>query len=299
MSWLSSAVNHVPREVEHVGDEIAGDTKAATKAAERLGKRLVIGWRDIVTVAEQIFDELTIGIRGLRGKERDLLRGVYGDSLPSFKMLILSLIGVQGRPFTIPASFISTVAAELVAPTEVPLLAVLGLLIPKRVDLYVTFMGRRGFNDAFSFDGYPRVPGQTLVHEACHAWQGYHEAFTWGYIINSVYHQAHEGQHAYDYQPGAQWDQYWAEPQAVIVEDWFHAGQGTDHPEPVAADWARRPERRSSTWPSRVSTPARHPARHSATTMRRTGCPKPLDTPATAQPGPPAAARPPSCCAGG
>ena len=64
-----------------------------------------------------------------------------------------------------------------------------------------------------------------FIHELGHVWQGYHSAFTWWYVFNSIYYQAACGSGAYDFTAGKQWPQYGAEQQASIVQQWFVNGE--------------------------------------------------------------------------
>src|SRR5688572_29383599 len=233
MSLLSKAVKKAGAAVQDTWEDVTGGAEEAAQnaadEAKRLGKRLVNGLEDGWNELEQIFDPKVIGIRGLRWNERDILHGVYGSSLPRMNnLLIVSLAGASGRPFTIPASFVAGVA-NLILPGSRTLLILLVALAAKRGECYFMFMGNRGFNDAVG--GYPHDdrPGQTLVHEACHAWQGFQGAFTWGYIFDSTFNQCLKGQGAYDIpaNPSAQWMSFGAEPQAQIVDTWFTNGEHT------------------------------------------------------------------------
>jgi hypothetical protein len=229
MSLFSSAVQHAAGQAQQAYDDATGAASHAADEAKKAGKRLLNGLEDIGAQLEQIYDAWTIGIRGLRGEERDMLSRVYKDSLPPMhNIVIVSLIGVSGRPFTLPASFVAGLASFILPGSEALLIA-LAALAAKREEAYLLFLGRSGYNDAIGgFPEHDTLGGQTLVHEACHVWQGYHQMFTWGYIFNSIYFQCCKGG-AYDVPnpPTERWDHYGAEQQAVIVEDWFKFGEST------------------------------------------------------------------------
>jgi len=69
------------------------------------------------------------------------------------------------------------------------------------------------------------MPGEVFIHELGHVWQGYHSAFTWWYVFNSIYYQVACGSSAYDFTAGKQWSQYGAEQQASIIQQWFIDGE--------------------------------------------------------------------------
>ncbi|NJO37514.1 MAG: hypothetical protein HC871_07715, partial [Rhizobiales bacterium] len=104
--------------------------------AKKLGKQLLNGLEGGWAELEQIFDPQIIGIRGLRWDEREILQRVYGSSLPRMNnLLIVSLAGTSGRPFTIPASFVVGVA-NLILPGSQTLMIALVALAAKRGECY-------------------------------------------------------------------------------------------------------------------------------------------------------------------
>jgi hypothetical protein len=237
MSDLSKAWDHatgqVNKTVKDIGDE-----------GNRVIHHIIDGANDICQSAAAIFDEFTIGFRGLRGPERDLLGEVYETSLPPLhNIFIISLSGMGGRPFTIPASYFEGMVGMLFPGFEPALQLALVELIGKRADQYILFLGKDGYNDAIN--GFPdryttwdtgtstavsetAKPGETLVHEACHVWQGYNQAFSWMYIFNAIYNQCIVGgAYILPDPPDWQWAAYGAEQQAMIVQSWFHSGQKT------------------------------------------------------------------------
>jgi len=230
MSILSKALKHAGGQAQNAWDDTQDEANRAANEAKKIGKQLLNGLEDVGAELLQIFDLNIIGIRGLRFNERDILQSVYGSSLPRMNnILIISLLGASGRPFALPASFVAGVA-NLILPGSGLLLASLVLLAAKRGDCYFLFMGRGGYNDAVGgFSQFDVEPGQILVHEACHAWQGFQGAFTWEYIFDAIFNQCFKGKAAYDIpaNPRDTWMAFGAEQQAAIVDTWFANGMNT------------------------------------------------------------------------
>jgi hypothetical protein len=142
-------------------------------------------------------------------------------------VVISSLDGLGGRPFTVPGTLLE--AFTWAIPGIGPLLAIASAIRGLR-NKYVLFLGTDGYNDAINYrvttDGAGHAtmaPGQNLIHELTHVWQGYNNAFSWSYVLNSVSNQFTQGESAaYGYVLGQQWDTYDAEPQARIVEHWYN-----------------------------------------------------------------------------
>lgn len=235
MGWVKDAVKAGKKAGGQVSDawkdatgaagDAAGDVADAVEEAfEQAGKVLVDAVNDAGKELMELWNDNMIGIRKLRPAERSILRRVYQGSLPPFdRMLIVSLSGISGRAFVLPASLVPVLLAPILPRVD---LILLGLAIAgfKNPEHYLMFMGRRGYNDAIQKE-YDNRPGDTLVHEAGHVWQGYQQGFTWSYVLESVYHQGCKGQAAYEYEPGKQWDRYNPEQQAKLVEDWFADGE--------------------------------------------------------------------------
>ena len=132
-------------------------------------------------------------IRHLYPGEIALARPVFKDSLPWQRIQVSSDIGVGGRPYT---------------------------------------MGRTIKAGSEYYKGMHWVTGgsKVLVHELTHVWQSEHRGHRAAYIIDAVGAQMMYGQSAYAYKPGLDWDEYNAEQQASIVEDWYGHGQTTSDP---------------------------------------------------------------------
>jgi len=231
MSVVSKALKKAGGQAQNTfNDAVDGAQDAADQAADaakKIGKRLLNGLEDIGDELQQIFDPSIIGIRGLRWKEREILRRVYGSSLPRMNnILIVSLAGASGRPFALPASFVAGVA-NLILPGSQTLMIALVALAAKRGECYFLFMGNRGYNDAVGGFPHDDRDGQTLVHEACHVWQGFQGAFTWEFVFNSIFNQCFKGDAAYDIpaNPRDTWMAFGAEQQAKIVETWYENGE--------------------------------------------------------------------------
>jgi hypothetical protein len=93
------------------------------------------------------------------------------------------------------------------------------------LDTYIVHLGSTGY--ASTVDPNTRA---TLIHELCHVWQGMHHFIAWGYVVNSLLHQAVSGSDAYVYTPGKPWGMYNVEQQAQMVEDWYRSGLPNDGP---------------------------------------------------------------------
>jgi hypothetical protein len=221
MSLFSKAVEHIAHEIGKAAGDAAGAGQDVLDAFAKAGMRFVDAVDDLGKGLIQILTDDTIAIRSLRDNEKSVIRDVFHSSQPPLQnILVVSLTGVGGRAFTLPSSMLPTLAAPLLPPTTLMLLQLV-LLAAKRADYYLLFLGRRGYNNAMNLIPHNR-PGDTLIHEMTHVWQGYHSAFTWEYVFNSVYYQVSGG--AYSYTPGGQWNTYGAEQQASIVEDWYARG---------------------------------------------------------------------------
>ena len=109
--------------------------------------------------------------------------------------------------------------------------ASLATFIPSRsLRSYTIFVGPEVYGEGA--DG-PRFR-DTFVHELTHVWQGYHGLLGWAYMAQSMLSQGYavltrgDRNKAYDYEPGAAWDDYNVEQQALIVQDWYLNGMRED-----------------------------------------------------------------------
>ncbi len=155
--------------------------------------------------------------RALTPQEEALAHRVFGDTLPYGRICIVNRPVWWGRPFVIPTG--------------------LG-----RRSRYLIHLGPQGFTNALQT---VRLQA-TLIHELTHVWQGYNHRWSWGYVLNSLWHQALHGRRAYHYTPGLPWGSYNVEQQAQLVQDWFARGERRDDPLFV---YIRQHLRRPSLWP--------------------------------------------------
>lgn len=182
--------------------------------------------------------------RRLDNAERSLARQVFCDSINLDDIYIVNVTGLGGRAFVIPGELpVIALAAARVAPGLGPLIGstVLGgplglaalegirfargeLTLAQALGDYLVCIGPDVFNNGAAADE------ATYIHELTHVWQGQHGFTGWEYIINSLLNQAADGNAAYHFTPGAQWDDYNAEQQASIVEAWFVNGMSTTDP---------------------------------------------------------------------
>ncbi|MBL8214107.1 MAG: hypothetical protein JNK87_25525 [Bryobacterales bacterium] len=237
----------VPGAVAAVGGALAGTSdpaqdaiRAAEKAlvtASKVGADIAVGIGEvIITVTETAIEIVkslipgAIGIRPLRPSEAALADRVFKGSVQLHRIRIVSIYGAGGRPFTIPGSMIGTLGWRV--PVIGPLLAWSSILSGLS-NQYLVFMGDDGYRDTINYKlGGADFPGQTLVHELVHVWQGHRRLFAWEYVLDSLWNQCKCGisgkgpDAAYAFTPGKQWSEYTAEQQAAIVEAWYVGTEG-------------------------------------------------------------------------
>ncbi len=135
--------------------------------------------------------------RHLTGPEENFLREVFGNTLPYSRMYISDGSGAGNAPYT-----------------------------TRNITDYTLHLGP----DMFKGILWSQSFRETFVHESTHVWQGHHEWFPWGFMVNSLLHQGWaivthgDRDYAYRYQYGKSWDDYNVEQQAMIVEDWYRGG---------------------------------------------------------------------------
>lgn len=252
----------IPGAVAALGGAAAGASdpaqeaiKAAQKALEtaaKVGADIAGGVADVIIVVAETAIEIVkglvpgaIGIRPLRRHEAALADRVFKGTVQMHRIRIVSVYGFGARPFTIPGGMIGTLGWRV--PAIGPLLAWTSI-VTGLAGQYLIFMGDDGFRDAVNYqlgkvaEGTAKTyPGQTLIHELTHVWQGHHKLFAWSYVLGSLWNQCRHsvtGGSAYKYTPGQQWSQYNPEQQASIVEDWY---VNTDGAFNIALDPARLP----------------------------------------------------------
>lgn len=144
--------------------------------------------------------------RGLLREEKRIADSVFQSTIPYYRVEIDPIIGLGGRPFT--------------TPFPLPILSPVALG-------YIIHAGP----EAFCQGMHTSIARQaTLIHELAHVWQGVHSLWSTQYVHSSLWAQAWEGSNAYVYTAGGDWDDYNAEQQAQIVEDWFSGGMDPSSP---------------------------------------------------------------------
>jgi hypothetical protein len=171
---------------------------------------LSIGPAIILGVAAGAVIDSMVKIRRLEGFEEDFAKQVFGDSLDFEKIRLTNLLGLAGRPFTVPT--------------------VDGMVLINIGD-GVTFD-----SPVRAISGKNAAPGQLLIHELTHAWQIQHASFEDGYVpgwlCEGIGEQVNDGHDAYKYgPPGPPWSSFGVEAQASMVDEWFGAN-GKQGPPP-------------------------------------------------------------------
>jgi hypothetical protein len=129
--------------------------------------------------------------------EKDFAAAVFGDTLPTDRIVLTNLIGLGDVPFTIPS-----------------------------VDGSILLnMGDAGYDAPMTQPLYPAygytVGGQVFIHELTHAWQIAHWPVTLGYFWEAALDRI-DLQNAARYGPaGPAWSSFGEEEQAKIVDHWF------------------------------------------------------------------------------
>jgi hypothetical protein len=189
----------------------------------------VLGFRTV----EQLYNflsKLRVVPRRLRPAEIDLVNLVFNTddkgqrlgtpSVPTDRLRITPLTGINGRAMTVPASLSGLLFAEVILGPALyqPLFAMAAVGGLLWSDKYLVNLGP----DAYDHGG-DKDP-QTFVHECTHAWQGMHWSgfLNWAYLFEAIFHRNYD----YGYDPSWQWNGYGAEQQAMIVQEWFWGGAG-------------------------------------------------------------------------
>jgi hypothetical protein len=234
---IEHGLAHFAHEVEHTvskaaHDAIRGIRHAIADGGRLLGKiehvvgaplRFVVGG-----IAHAVGDLIGVHMRTLTAHERATLMPIFGNTLPYNQILLTSIAGKDGRAFTIPGSMVLTASALI--PVLGPVIA-LGGLIEHLQDKYLINVGKAAYGNMFpsAYDNsFGEKAGSELVHESTHVWQGVNNAFSWGYVFNSLYSQFRCGQHAYDVDESnlKDFESYNVEQQATLVEHWYSRDRG-------------------------------------------------------------------------
>ena len=146
--------------------------------------------------------------RSLTEPEQALVTSVFLSSLPppflQSKVMLQDSIGIGSRPYT---------------------------SISAGIGRYEINMGDG------AFDARAKTPDfkSTLIHEMTHVWQGHHSRLgIAGVWLSSIKCQVQRQGNAYLYGEGnlnrKDWDDFGAEEQAQIVQDWYTNGMLTSDP---------------------------------------------------------------------
>ncbi len=133
---------------------------------------------------------------------------VFQSTLPLDRIVLTNMIGLGGRPFTVPSvgnQILVNLGDGFTAPTTYP---------------------------GFGSGSATQAPGQVFIHELTHAWQIEHSTFLPGVMCRALLDQATTvggDMGVYQYGPaGRAWSAFNLEQQASIVDEWF-AGGGRQH----------------------------------------------------------------------
>lgn len=153
--------------------------------------------------------------RNLTSAEQHLAFRVFGDSLPSWKLIFVSEnLGLGDAPWT-----------------DDPMM------------FYMINIGPIAYPDCTSGK---RIPGYGIVrdvfiHEMTHVWQYYHNYNVKTSSIAARVWEKLSDDDAYGYMLGKPWNSYNVEEQASIVEHWFQKGMSTTDAAFVYIDKIIRP----------------------------------------------------------
>ena len=156
-----------------------------------------------------------MSVRNLNTREVALAKPVFKDSLPWQRIEITPTAGLKGSLYT---------------------------------------MGRTLNVGPYYYQGMDvGINGpELLIHELTHVWQYEHRQQPASYFLDAAWTQVTKGYpDGYQYQEGADWDDYTAEQQAEIVRHWFKAGKkSTDSLFPYIRDviWTKRMQPDDNRW---------------------------------------------------
>jgi hypothetical protein len=140
--------------------------------------------------------------RPLSDEEKEFAQTVFGQKLPFESILLTNLVGLGGRPFTVP----------------IPGGAIL-VNLGDGYDDPIRYTGKGAEDNGHN------AAGQLLIHELTHAWQIANHSFTPSYYCRAVSTAAGtlgNDKSAYSYgPPGPSWNEFGTESQGSIVDEWF------------------------------------------------------------------------------
>jgi hypothetical protein len=218
---VGKEVGHLAHDVEH----------AVGTGVGFVGHEVGTGIHLVIHTLEQVAEtvgDFALRLRQLHPAEIQVAQSVFQNTIPYDRVLLIPLAGIGGRPFTIPGTLMmtGTAAASALLP-GIGTFFLAAELLAGLYDKYVIFIGADGYQDALHhpFDS-AGSPGQTLIHELTHVWQGHNGGFAWDYVYHSIKDQCQLGTSAYNYDvamhPG--WDTLRVESQARVVDHWFSLG---------------------------------------------------------------------------
>lgn len=145
-------------------------------------------------VAGTLVGNLAIKHRAMSDAEKAFAGVVFGNSLPTDRIILTNLSNTQGLPLTVP-----------------------------NVDGAILMNMGKGYDNPMTYtpgNAWP-VHGQAFIHELTHAWQIAHTPFTSEYFWEAAASHI-QGQITYFYSPpGTAWSDLYLEQQASIVDEWF------------------------------------------------------------------------------
>lgn len=170
----------------------------------------------VAAAAAGVAVELALEHRPMTGAERAFAESVFRATLPVDRIRLTNMVGIGGRPFTIP-SVGDTILVNLGEGFGDP-------------------VNYRGFGDPANSNR--QAAGQLFIHELVHAWQIEHRTFLPGLICEGISTQATTlggNMDVYRYGgAGPNFSEFNPEQQASIVDDWFGgSGQQQQQFEPA------------------------------------------------------------------
>ncbi|MGH9901998.1 MAG: hypothetical protein ACRD68_09325, partial [Pyrinomonadaceae bacterium] len=151
-------------------------------------------WKQIVGATREVSNYRE---RLITSREADQARKVFQATLPYGAIWLSNGLGFGQRPYAIPH--------------------------PTRWGSYLIHFGPADFDNVVGTIAAER----SFIHELTHVWQGHNSRFPFGYIFNSIWHQAAAGGGAYSYTVGKAWSEYNCEQQGNIVRDWWSPNQNS------------------------------------------------------------------------
>ena len=149
--------------------------------------------------------------RLLTEDEKNLARRVFEETLPYGSIYLSNGLGLGRRAYTIPH--------------------------PLHIGSYVIHVGKDIFKDATDPSNmmFDQTGDAVFIHELTHVWQGVNRPWAFGYIVDSLYHRARDGEEAaYHVDPAdigtKNWGDFNAEQQGQIVEGWYVGGMSITDP---------------------------------------------------------------------